>query len=144
MWSFHSIPMYFVALAILFAVVATPAFKAADAPPSEKSGRVSSLDGLRGVLALSVFFYHALLTRQFSATGQWHQNASHFYDALGPGAVAMFFMITGYLFWSKVLKEQGPSSIGNSWSGGSSGLPQPMAWRSLGFCSGRRSRLTSY
>ena len=45
--------------------------------------------------------------RLFVLTGRWELGTTRFYDAIGAGAVAMFFMITGYLFWGKVLKEPG-------------------------------------
>lgn len=32
---------------------------------------------------------------------------SKFYSFIGPGAVSVFFMITGYLFWGKLLDKQG-------------------------------------
>ena len=99
--------MYFVALTCVMAVASTPAFRWADAPPNDKPARVSTLDGLRGILALSVYFQHASLTRHFVLTGRWELGTTRFYDAIGAGGVAMFFMITGYLFWGKVLKERG-------------------------------------
>ncbi len=67
------------------------------------------LDGLRGLLASSVFFHHAYLTFVFYRTGNWSTPASNFYSQLGPTAVTMFFFISGYLFWGKMLKD--PSSI---------------------------------
>ena len=67
------------------------------------------LDGLRGVLAPAVFFHHAYLTYVFYKTGNWTTPASNFYAQLGPTAVTMFFFISGYLFWGKMLKD--PSSI---------------------------------
>jgi peptidoglycan/LPS O-acetylase OafA/YrhL len=68
----------------------------------------SSIDGLRGVLAMSVFFYHAISTYFYFRTGDWDSPPSHFYAQMGPFAVTMFFFITGFLFWSKQLEsEQG-------------------------------------
>lgn len=67
------------------------------------------LDGLRGILASSVFFHHAYITYVYMQTGQWTTPASNFYGQLGPTAVTMFFFISGYLFWGKMLKN--PASL---------------------------------
>jgi peptidoglycan/LPS O-acetylase OafA/YrhL len=63
------------------------------------------LDGLRGVLASSVFFHHSYVTWVFMHTGEWVDPASKFYAQLGPSAVMMFFFISSYLFWGKMLKD---------------------------------------
>ena len=64
--------------------------------------RVSSLDGLRGILAFSVFFHHAFIYWLFLNTGRFHLTKIPFIDKLGQASVAMFFMITAYLFWGKL------------------------------------------
>lgn len=112
MGGFYSVTMYLVAMAALLLVASTPALHWADAPPSDKPSRISALDGLRGFLAFSVFFHHAALSRHWILTGRWEASFSHFDGAIGPGAVAMFFMITGYLFWGKALKSRGRLAIG--------------------------------
>jgi peptidoglycan/LPS O-acetylase OafA/YrhL len=67
------------------------------------------LDGLRGILASSVFFHHAYITFTFFHTGVWAPLSSNFYAQLGPTAVTLFFFISGYLFWGKMLKD--PANI---------------------------------
>ena len=62
-----------------------------------------SIDGLRGVLALGVFFHHAVMTYNAYATGYWSLPQG-FYEKLGPDSVAFFFIITGFLFWSKAIR----------------------------------------
>jgi len=64
--------------------------------------RFESLDGLRGFLALGVFFHHAVATHTAYVAGHWTVPRG-FYELLGPGSVAFFFMITGFLFWSKAI-----------------------------------------
>lgn len=64
-----------------------------------------TLDGLRGFLALGVFFHHAVVNYQYFQTGSWQTAPSNVYAFLGQGAVAFFFMITGFLFWSKIIAE---------------------------------------
>jgi peptidoglycan/LPS O-acetylase OafA/YrhL len=67
------------------------------------------LDGLRGILATSVFFHHAYITYVYLHTGAWTEPASNFYGQLGPTAVTLFFFISGFLFWKKML--QNPTSL---------------------------------
>ncbi|HEV2394977.1 MAG TPA: acyltransferase [Verrucomicrobiae bacterium] len=66
-----------------------------------------ALDGLRGYLALAVFFHHAVVQYNFYRTGTWGAVGSQFYSALGPTGVMFFFMITGFLFWSKAIAKNG-------------------------------------
>jgi peptidoglycan/LPS O-acetylase OafA/YrhL len=61
------------------------------------------IDGLRGFLALSVFFCHSVVAFLFLKTGIWDVAPSRFYSFLGPFGVLLFFFITGYLFWMKCL-----------------------------------------
>jgi peptidoglycan/LPS O-acetylase OafA/YrhL len=68
-----------------------------------------ALDGLRGILATSVFFHHAAVTRVYLHTGVWQFTPSNFYDQLGPAPVTMFFFISGFLFWRKMLRN--PASV---------------------------------
>ena len=72
-------------------------------------GKTIALDGLRGILASAVLFHHAFITYVYFRTGVWATPASNFYAQLGPTAVLMFFFISGYLFWRKMLKD--PVSI---------------------------------
>lgn len=69
------------------------------------SGRYETIDGLRGYLALGVFFLHAVLHFQWNETGNWGTQPTGVYSATAHVAVALFFMITGFLFWAKVLRS---------------------------------------
>jgi len=84
-----------------------PPFRFLDPAPSDTSGRSSNLDGIRGYLALSVMIDHAIVTYRWLLSGDWVVPPATFYDQLGTMAVAMFFMITGYLFWRKVIRARG-------------------------------------
>jgi peptidoglycan/LPS O-acetylase OafA/YrhL len=66
--------------------------------------RVVPLDGLRGILALSVFVTHVAEVKAHEATHIWKQADSNFYAQLGYIPVTMFFFITGYVFWQKMIK----------------------------------------
>lgn len=69
------------------------------------SRRLVPLDGLRGVLALSVFFTHAASYYFFEQTAIWDYPPSNFYSQMAVFPVSMFFFITAYLFWSKLVRR---------------------------------------
>lgn len=72
------------------------------------SSRYETVDGLRGFLAISVFISHASLWYQYIQENQW-VSKSYLYSQLGSTSVAFFFMISSFLFISKLLnsKEKG-------------------------------------
>jgi peptidoglycan/LPS O-acetylase OafA/YrhL len=74
------------------------------APPPQ--GRFVTLDGLRGCLAFLVFLSHAALWFFFVKTGRWEVPPSAMYTHFGQASVIMFFMITGMLFFSKLLRAR--------------------------------------
>ncbi len=73
------------------------------APPSSSHDRYLSIDGLRGYLAFFVFLHHTTVWYGYIRTGSWSLPDSHLYIHFGQSSVALFFMITGFLFWSKML-----------------------------------------
>lgn len=72
------------------------------------SSRYESIDGLRGFLALGVFFTHGLITYYYYIKGVWEVPPSAFYTTLAELSVALFFMISAFLFWGKVLRSEQP------------------------------------
>jgi peptidoglycan/LPS O-acetylase OafA/YrhL len=104
---FYSVWPCFAATAFLLLLAASPAFKAADVPPNPIGPRISTLDGLRGFLALGVVFHHGAVYHQYLLNDTWQAPPSQFYSLIGPVGVAMFFMITGYLFWSRLVEHKG-------------------------------------
>ena len=104
---FYATWPFFLCLAVLLALARLPLFAAADTPPSPRPDRVATLDGLRGFLALAVFFHHATIYHRFLRDGAWVLPPSRFYALLGPVGVSVFFMITGYLFWSQMIGSLG-------------------------------------
>jgi peptidoglycan/LPS O-acetylase OafA/YrhL len=90
----------------LCCLFALPIFRFVDTVGGD-SGRVVTIDGLRGFLALSVMIYHGLISYNYQANGQWIASDSLFYRPLGGVAVMLFFMITAYLFWTRLLKRDG-------------------------------------
>lgn len=99
---------FFACMGLLLAFAASPALTIADPPPGQDAQRLASLDGLRAFAALGVVFHHAAYYRAYIADGQWGgPDAPAFYTLLGHAGVAMFFMVTGYLFWSRLIREEG-------------------------------------
>ena len=91
----------------LFWLADTRLFASADAPPAPRPARLQTIDGLRGFLALSVVLFHGAVYHRYLRDGIWGGPPSSGYTLLGTGGVAVFFMITGYLFWCRVIDEGG-------------------------------------
>lgn len=72
--------------------------------------RFAQIDGLRFLLAFSVFVHHAFITQQSLSTGQWMAVNDHFVTFLGQGGVSLFFIITAFLFWTKAIRNGGKLS----------------------------------
>src|SRR5689334_15646159 len=97
---------YFAVLALVLCAASLPSFRLVDAAPGAAQ-RFVALDGLRGFAAISVFAFHVVVANGFMTTGQWAPPASGFYALLGPASVSLFFMITGFLFWTRLLSAAG-------------------------------------
>ncbi len=68
-----------------------------------RSDRLARIDGLRGYLALFVFVHHGCIWYHYLQHGRWEAPPSYLYTHLGQSSVALFFMITGLLFFGRVL-----------------------------------------
>lgn len=73
----------------------------------EEKGRFESLDGLRGILAINVFFQHAVTSWFYFQTGVWEIVNIRFYRHLGGEAVILFLIMTSFLYWSKMIAQKG-------------------------------------
>ncbi|RDK12221.1 acyltransferase family protein [Cupriavidus lacunae] len=76
-----------------------------DDPPAKQGLRYVTVDGLRGFLALAVVLHHCVISYGFHQTGEWKLPPSPFYAILGQAGVSVFFMITAFLFWGRLLDE---------------------------------------
>jgi peptidoglycan/LPS O-acetylase OafA/YrhL len=114
---YYSVWAYLAGMGAVFALAATPLLKWADTPPTTVQARIYTLDGLRGFLALAVVFHHGAIYRRYLLAGTWDPPPTRFYADLGPVGVAMFFMITGYLFWGQTLRVDGRLNLAKLYIG---------------------------
>lgn len=69
--------------------------------------RHESIDGLRGFLALGVFIHHSSIWYKYLHTKNWETPNSNLFNQIGKTSVSFFFMITAFLFISKLLNLNG-------------------------------------
>jgi peptidoglycan/LPS O-acetylase OafA/YrhL len=74
-------------------------------PVKLEPARNAAIDGLRGILAFGVFVHHASIWFVFLKTGVWDVPESRLFAHLGQTTVTLFFMITGYLFFARILGQ---------------------------------------
>lgn len=103
----YNIAPFFAITGILSLVFGIPILRFLDNAPAMHSHRESNVDGLRGYLALAVFIYHSVIYYTYLTEGRWGMPPHLFYGPLGGVGVAFFSMITGFLFWGKLLKNNG-------------------------------------
>lgn len=64
------------------------------------------IDGLRGYLAFSVFLHHGYIWYYFLHDGKWKEPESNLFNHFGQTAVVLFFIITAFLFASKLIEAK--------------------------------------
>lgn len=69
------------------------------------NGRNASIDGLRFLMAGFVVFHHSGFFSEYFMNNQWITK-SPFLFYIGKLGVSVFFIISAYLFWGKVNKEE--------------------------------------
>jgi peptidoglycan/LPS O-acetylase OafA/YrhL len=97
------------AILSLFAAIATAYFIAWRFGSPPEQGRYTTIDGLRGFLAFFVFLHHSSVWYYYLRTGFWDMPPSNLFTHFGQSSVTFFFMITGFLFFTKILdgKQKG-------------------------------------
>jgi peptidoglycan/LPS O-acetylase OafA/YrhL len=70
------------------------------------TNRYLAIDGIRGFLAFGVFIHHSVITWLYLQSGTWGPPPAKFANQLGRGSVAIFFMITAFLFWGRVVETK--------------------------------------
>jgi len=71
----------------------------------EAARRVGCIDGLRGYLALTVFFHHCIIWLYVLHGKSWNAPHGNVHANAGQASVAVFFMITGVLFYPKIMRR---------------------------------------
>jgi len=69
-------------------------------------GKFAPIDGLRGYMAFFVFLHHSCIWYFFTHGYSWSLPPSIIYTHFGPTSVFIFFMITSFLFFSKLLQAR--------------------------------------
>ncbi|MBN9383516.1 MAG: acyltransferase [Chitinophagaceae bacterium] len=69
-------------------------------------GRFASIDGLRGYMAFFVFLHHSCIWYLAMHGYGWRPPPSNLYSQFGSTSVAVFFMITSFLFFSRLLQAR--------------------------------------
>lgn len=91
------------AVACLLTAIATAYILSKQFGSPSVHGRFASIDGLRGYLAFFVFLHHSCIWYFYLRTGRWTTPPSNLYAHFGQSSVMLFFMITGFLFFSKLI-----------------------------------------
>lgn len=90
-------------LVLILGVFSLNHFRFLDVANHGNDNRMRSIDGLRGFLALGVFFTHATAYYAYVLKGEWTAGPSLFFNQLGSVSVSLFFIITSYLFWGRAV-----------------------------------------
>ncbi|KQB37403.1 acyltransferase family protein [Flavobacterium aquidurense] len=68
--------------------------------------RYPEIDGLRGYLAFFVFLHHSYIWQVFLKTENWEDPKSNLFNQFGETTVVFFFIITAFLFISKLIHNK--------------------------------------
>ncbi len=95
-------PIFFsIAVELILIYFLTKIFKK-NVPPV----KFASVDGLRGYLAYFVFLHHSCIYFYCATTYQWELPPSNLYIHFGSTSVCLFFMITSFLFFTKLIENK--------------------------------------
>ena len=64
------------------------------------------IDGLRGYLAFFVFLHHSYIWSHFLKSDSWEDPNSHLFNHFGQTSVVLFFIITAFLFITKLIETK--------------------------------------
>ena len=67
--------------------------------------RYGAIDGLRGLLAVVVLVHHSSAIYGYFTAGVWQYGENNLLNQFGKASVALFFMLTAFLFTNKALGE---------------------------------------
>lgn len=64
------------------------------------------IDGIRGYLAFFVFLHHSCIWSVYLRTNKWEEPQSNLFNHFGQTSVSFFFIITAFLFTTKLLNNK--------------------------------------
>ncbi|MBM1022238.1 acyltransferase [Enterobacter sp. A11] len=99
---YFSIFLVLTCLALAIVIFSLPLFKFID--EDTDPARSNSIDGVRYVLASFVIFHHMDCAYTYITKGNWAPT-SDLLLYMGKYGVALFFMITAFLFWGKIRRS---------------------------------------
>lgn len=99
-------PLWFIVSVTLCLMLASAAASAFNLRPSG-GNRNACIDGIRGYLAIGVTAHHFGAHLERLTVGYWDVPSDIFMKNAGPVAVAIFFMITAYLFYGQLVRSGG-------------------------------------
>jgi peptidoglycan/LPS O-acetylase OafA/YrhL len=108
-WSEQTVILVHPALVLipLLTAILCSAFLVKIQQKQHSTSRYRTIDGLRGYLAFFVFLHHSAIWYSFAETGQWEAPSSNLLNQFGEAGVSFFFMITGFLFYGKLIDGRG-------------------------------------
>src|SRR6202000_3422682 len=92
---YYSAWPFFLEVGLLFAIVSMPLFRSIDSPPPRAANRILAFDGLRGLMALAIFFHHTAVYHQYLEQGIWEYPPNGFYLYIGRCGLGIFFFVSG-------------------------------------------------
>lgn len=98
--SIYTASIYAVLVAFATGLTRNPRIAARLLPSGHRYG---GIDGLRGLLACGVFIHHTFAASIYFTTGRWGWSESPLLNHLGQTTVALFFMITAFLFSTRLM-----------------------------------------
>lgn len=101
-----SILSVFNAIIALLIALATTKIISVIMPSKLSPVKFTSIDGLRGYLAFFVFLHHSAIWYFYLHNDTWSAPPSNLYNHFGQSSVALFFMITGLLFFSMLIDRK--------------------------------------
>ncbi|WP_413724635.1 acyltransferase family protein [Sodalis sp. RH16] len=110
--SYYFLPLFLISVltAFTFITLYNKSFLGIQLPHGNRDG---CIDGLRGYLALLVVGHHYMIIYMWLLTGKWVPPKIIYANNMGRIGVAVFFMITGYLFIGKLIRDRDLNSKTN-------------------------------
>lgn len=107
--------IYFFLILILTILIFTVIFVNKLIPLKIYPIKYPEIDGLRGYLAFFVFLHHSYIWHEYLSTNKWEEPESNLFNHFGQSSVSLFFIITAFLFITKILESKTPEFNWNNY-----------------------------